>query len=410
MGFLRELTEEYLGSLKYVARIVPREVELPRESPDIVAVVGPRRSGKTFVMLRSVERDLAEGLQALYVPLDEPSLRRLDARRFAEMVREEYREGRVRLYMDEVQDWEDWDSKLRWLHDVKDFQLYVTGSSSALQSSEIPSRLRGRYVSRLVLPFSFREVARAELGAEPSTFRERGALKGLLREYLAWGGFPEVWLYRSREKAVALLETMFYRDIVERHRVREPEALLELAYVVLSSYASPVTWRSLARSLKGLGVEVDAKTAASYVEYMRQAFLVFVVKRFAYSERLRARSPRKVYVVDPAVASLFERPLDLGRRAENVVLVELVRRGCEPGYYVTSRGREVDFAAKCGGSLRLVEVCLEVEEGHVRKVAEAMRELRLREAELVSWDDEDEREVEGGRVRVVPLWKWLLGA
>ncbi|RSN69204.1 ATP-binding protein, partial [Candidatus Korarchaeum cryptofilum] len=187
MGFLREITEEYLGALQYVKE-VPRDVKLPT-SRDIVALVGPRRAGKTFLMLKSVKNLLDSGKQALYISFDELQIRRIDARKLAEMAREEYPRGEIHLFLDEVQEWENWDSKLRWLHDVKDFLLYVTGSSSALQSSEIPSRLRGRYISVLLLPFSFREVSSKEK-IDITTFRERGAIKALLNDYMTWGGFP----------------------------------------------------------------------------------------------------------------------------------------------------------------------------------------------------------------------------
>jgi predicted AAA+ superfamily ATPase len=409
MGLLRELTEEYLGSLKY-AREVAREVALPLGLRDIVAVVGPRRAGKTFLMLKAAEKLLRSGGQALYISFDEPQLRRLDARKLAEMVRGEYPSGPVHLFLDEVQEWVEWDSKLRWLHDVGDFHLYVTGSSSALQSSEIPSRLRGRYISKLLLPFSFREVAAAALGSlEAVTFRERGVLKALLSEYLAWGGFPEVWLYRSREKLVSLLETMFYRDIAERHRIRDTPVFLELATIALSSYACPVTWHSLRRALKRVGVELDVKTVMSYVEHMRQAYLVFVAKRFTHSEREAAASPKKLYLVDPAIAMLFERPMDLGRRAENTVYLELVRRGYEPRYYVTRSGKEVDFAVRRpAGETEVLEVALEDGEEHAKKTAEAARELRAREATVITWDLEGEEEVGGRKIRFTPLWKWLL--
>ena len=104
MGLLRELTEEYLGSLKYV-REVAREVALPLGLRDIVAVVGPRRAGKTFLMLKAAEKLLRSGGQALYISFDEPQLRRLDARKLAEMVRGEYPSGPVHLFLDEVQEW-----------------------------------------------------------------------------------------------------------------------------------------------------------------------------------------------------------------------------------------------------------------------------------------------------------------
>jgi predicted AAA+ superfamily ATPase len=359
MGFLREITEEYLGALQYVKE-VPRDVKLPT-SRDIVALVGPRRAGKTFLMLKSVKNLLDSGKQALYISFDELQIRRIDARKLAEMAREEYPRGEIHLFLDEVQEWDNWDSKLRWLHDVKDFLLYVTGSSSALQSSEIPSRLRGRYISVLLLPFSFREVSSKEK-IDITTFRERGAIKALLNDYMTWGGFPEVWIYRSREKLVSLLETMFYRDVMERHRIRETAVFLELARLAISSYSCPVTWHSLRKAMRAIGVNVDVKTVISYVEYMRQANLLFPVKRFTYSEREALASPKKIYLVDPGIATLLEKPMDRGRRAENLVFLELVRRGYEPCYYVTKTGKEVDFVTM--RERIVVEVALEDWEKH----------------------------------------------
>ncbi len=410
MGLLKEVTDEYIGSLRFL-REIPRDLTLPYDWRDVIALIGPRRVGKTFIMLKTASSILERGGQAIYLSFDEPPFRRLEARKLAEMVREEYPRGVVHLFLDEVQEWTEWDSKVRWLHDMGDFRIYVTGSSSVLQSSEIPSRLRGRYISKLLLPLSFREVATAAAKtrirpADALTFRERGALKSLLGEYMEWGGFPEVWLYMSREKVVSLLETMFYRDIMERHRVRDHLAFMELANLVISNYSNPLTWRSLSRTMRGMGVELDVKTVMNYVEYMRQAFLIFVVRRFTLSAREAAVSPKKVYLVDHGIAKLYERPMDLGRRMENVVLVELVRRGYELGYYITGSGKEVDFVV----GRTVVEVCADAGEEHVRKVAEAMRELRAGSGVIVTWDREEELEYGGRTVRIIPLWWWLIGS
>jgi len=407
MGFLREVTEEYLGALRYV-REVPRDLKLPVGLRDILALVGPRRAGKTFLMLKTIKNLLDSGEQALYISFDELQFRRLEVRKLAEMAREEYPGGEIHLFLDEVQEWKDWDSKIRWLHDVKDFSLYVTGSSSALQSSEIPSRLRGRYISMLLLPLSFREIVASSQGeVKTVTFRERGAIKGMLNDYLTWGGFPEVWIYRSREKLVSLLETMFYRDIMERRKIRESAVFLELARLTISSYACPITWHSLRRAMRSIGIDLDVKTVMSYVEYMRRANLIFLAKRFTYSEREALASPKKVYLVDPGLATLLEKPMDKGRRAENLVYLELVRRGYEPRYYI-KKGKEVDFVATKGGEKLIVEVALEDWEGHMSKVVEAARELRVDEARIVTWDAEGEERIGGCRINVIPLWKWLL--
>jgi len=178
MGFLREITEEYLGALQYVKE-VPRDVKLSIGSRDIVALVGPRRAGKTFLMLKAVKNLLDSGEQALYISFDELQIRRLDARKLAEMAREEYPRGEIHLFLDEIQEWENWDSKIRWLHDVKDFFLYVTGSSSALQSSEIPSRLRG-----VTHPFSSFPSHFARFLPKVKLIRSLSGRKGLLNGYL----------------------------------------------------------------------------------------------------------------------------------------------------------------------------------------------------------------------------------
>jgi predicted AAA+ superfamily ATPase len=117
-------------------------------------------------------------------------------------------------------------------------------------------------------------------------------------------------------------------------------------------------------------------------------------------------SPKKIYLVDPGIATLLEKPMDRGRRAENLVFLELVRRGYEPCYYVTKAGKEVDFVTM--REKIVVEVALEDWEKHTGKVAEAARELGVDEATIVTWDAEEEEKVGNCRIFLVPLWKWLI--
>ena len=396
---IKAITEEYLGSLNYVKEI-KRSIEIT-PSPDIVVVVGPRHAGKTFLMLKKVRELLDSGEQAAYVPFDDPELHGLGPRDFAEAVRKSYPEGRVHIFLDEVQEWKGWDFNLRWLHDVKDFNIYASGSSSKLQSSEIPSKLRGRYISRVVLPLSFREIAGE---TEGTTFRERGAIGKLLDEYIRWGGFPEVWAYRSREKVISLVETMFYRDIVERHRVRDIEIFRNFMYFMLSNYSNNFTWHSLRRAVEFKGLKLDTKSIIKYASYMQDAFMMFTIKRFSYSERERMNSPKKAYLVDTSISSMFESGSDLGRKIENVVFVELMRRFPlnDIYYYVNSEGEEIDFLVR-GSSTKLIEVTVDVDENHLRKVALAASELGVKDAQIISYNNAN------GEDRATPLWKWLLG-
>jgi len=398
---LKEMTLEYVESLKYVDEI-PRRFALPEAGSDIVAVVGPRRVGKTFTLLKKAAETLKAGGQVVYATFDNPELRKWSAKKLAEEVRSLYPTGRVALFLDEVQEWPNWDYSLRWLHDVKDFQIYATGSTSALSVDQVPSRLRGRYISKLLLPLSFAELAH---GAAPHTFRERGALKSLLDDYLKWGGFPEVWKSRSLDKVRALLDTVFYRDVVEARGVREPEEFEALFYTVVENYANPATWRSLARALASEGVEIDPKTVIKYVKYMQWAYLIFVVPPYGR----RRGAPRKIYLVDPAFTNLTKAGLDKGRKIENVTYLHLLRKALEEGgkiYYIKDR-EEVDFYY-VGQERAVVEAAYDPDESHIRKAAKAAEKLGLKRAHVVTWDTEDTRRVGQVDIEIIPLWKWLL--
>lgn len=104
MGIIGEITKEYLESLRFVQE-VKREVVLPDTTTDIVAIVGARRVGKTFLMLQKAREILSRNEQVIYVSMDEPKFKEMEVRRFAELIREEYPKGKVYLFLDEVQEW-----------------------------------------------------------------------------------------------------------------------------------------------------------------------------------------------------------------------------------------------------------------------------------------------------------------
>ena len=408
---LIEITEEYLGSLRFIEEI-PREVELP-QGRDIKAIIGPRRVGKTFLLLKKAE-SLKDSQNVLYLPFDEPELKRLTARELAEKTRGEFPEGRVVLFLDEIQEWREWDVKLRWLHDVGDFDIYISGSSSTLMSSEIPSRLRGRHISRLILPLSFREIT----GNPGKTFRERGKLQAILREYMKWGGFPEVWATKSREKIISILETMFYRDMVERFAFRDVKEFQEAFYHILSLYGGYFTYRSLQRALKSLGVDANLKTIMNYLRAMEESFLVFQLPIFSPSTRERMIKPRKLYLVDTAFASLFFKGHDEGRKLENLVFIELLREksywnpSLEISYYSDGRN-EVDFVVREGPRVReLIQVTYELNAANygreVNGLIKTAKKLGVGKLTIVTLEDETQINEGNLTVEVLPIWKFLL--
>ncbi len=357
---LHDLTLEYLEGLP---KTILGEIPDLTGTRDIVGLIGPRRVGKTVTMLYNVKRLIKNGNQALYVSFDAPI--EMGPRKLAEEVRRVYPRGEVYLFLDEVQEWENWDRNLRYLHDVG-FRLVVSGSTSALSADRVPSKLRGRYVSFLVLPLSL-----GELVERGGTFIKRGELRRAYDLYKVWGGFPEVWLEKSLLKAEAILSTAFFRDMVDRCRVRRVELFKKVFRVVLSSYGNFVSVPKLTRLLKSLGIKVSPTTVLEYLRCMEEAFFIFTVPLYNHSQRRVETSPRKVYLVDPVFINFVSKPRDEGRLLENLVFVELLRRGYRPRYYVTKDGREVDFYV--GDAV--IEVSYEADEEHRKKLEKASKEL-----------------------------------
>jgi len=406
MVSLLEITHEYLESLKYV-REIKRDFKLG-EGTDIFALIGPRRVGKTFTLLKKARKLLDSGRQVIYVSFDEPSLRGMNVRRFAELVRKEYPDGVVYLFLDEVQEWRNWDFNLRWLHDVKDFRIYISGSSSTLMLSEIPRRLRGRYTSKNLYPLSFSEIVNFEV----RTFRDRGRVQRLLEEYLKWGGFPEVWLMKSREKIISLLETIFYRDIIERFKVEDIELFKQVFYFILSNYSNLLSYRSLNRMLKAININIDVKTLIKYVNYMKQAFLILTINIHSYSQRVKTVNPKKIYVIDTSILNLFPQKLDIGRKMENLVFIELLRRKTPTtniSYYKLKTNQEIDFIiSEMNRIKQVIEVTYNLEKTHIEKTLKAMEKLRLKRATIITWNEEEIVKENNKTINVTPLWKWLL--
>ena len=403
---LMEITHEYLESLKYV-REMKRDFKL-EEYTDIFALIGPRRVGKTFTLLKKARELLNSGKQVIYVSLDEPFLRDMNVRRFAELVRKEHSDGIVYLFLDEIQEWENWDFNLRWLHDVKDFRIYVSGSSSTLMTSEIPTRLRGRYVSKNLYPLSFREIVDFEI----KTFRERGRIQKLLEDYLKWGGFPEVWLTKSRGKIMSLLETIFYRDIIERFRIEDAELFKQVFYFTLSNYSNLLSYRSINRMLKTINISIDVKTLIKYVNYMKQAFLLFTLNIHTYSQRVKAVNPKKIYVIDTSILNLFPQKLDIGRKMENLVFIELLRKKTPTtniAYYKLKTNRKIDFIiSEINKIKQLIEVTYNLEKIHIEKTLKTMKKLKLKKATIITWNEEKTIKNGNKTIKVTPLWKWLI--
>jgi hypothetical protein len=433
---LRVILAEWLES--WVPELKPRDFDcslVEGKVRKIYAFPGCRRAGKTYTMFRVMdwlnrERGIEKN-RILYLNFEDERIPRETKTLTSLMpvILETAGEGELFLFLDEIQEIPNWDRWLRRSYDsYKDTHLFASGSSSKLATREIPAALRGRALSFEVFPLSFKEFLSFKGFAYEKSleYTERlvGGLRGHLREYLTYGGFPEVVLEEDpRRKKLIVQEyfrTIVGRDIAERYRIKNFQLLLNfLKYLLNSSYFS--VYKAY-NSLRSAGQKVGKGTLFSYLANAESVYFVYTVPIFSHKIKDQMAYPRKVYFVDNSFINFvgFRFSENFGRLSENAVYMELRRQqSMNPDleiYYWKSRdGKEVDFVVKEGpGVKQLVQVCWDVGDPETKKrevggLVKAMEEFKLREGLVLTGDFEGEERVGGRRIVYKPLWRWLLG-
>jgi uncharacterized protein len=387
LRLVRTLLEEQ--RLRWARRLVRRDLRFSGVDGKIDVAIGMRRSGKTCALVQAMQDLMAAGMQAdriFYVSMDDDRLGPLDAAAAAELldgfyqVLPENHERRCHLLLDEVHVIEGWSRLVRRLHDTKDAKLWLTGSSAKLLSQEIATELRGRSLATTVWPYSFREWLRAR-GQEPERpllgRPSRDRLSRQLEEYLSTGGFPEIVELDTPQRIGILqnyVDVVVFRDVVERHQISNLPAARYLTRLLLRNIARPFSVHKAFSDLRSQGRRISKDTLYQYQSYFEDAFLCFSMGRFGASSRKSEVLPRKVFAVDPGLAAAFfpAGTMDIGRRFENLIYLDLRRQGAEVGYYLTKAGQEVDFVATWpDGRGEVLQVCWDLADASTRAREEA---------------------------------------
>ncbi|ASJ12941.1 ATP-binding protein [Thermococcus thioreducens] len=396
---------------------VEREIDVRIPTTQMaLAIIGPRRVGKTYLMRQIIEKLRSEGIpeeNIAYVNLEDPRLVGTsleDLMVLLEVLREMGGE-KLHLFLDEVQVVDGWERFVRYLLDTGN-RVFVSGSSSKLLSKEIATQLRGRSIAVHVFPFSFGEFLRAR-GFAPKRYlssAKKAELRRLLLEYLEWGGYPEVVLnpHLRIEILKGILDLTIYRDIVERWEVRNLSALRLLLKILARS--SHLTLTKAYSTMKSLGVSIGKGTLADYLEYLSDAFILHRLPPYVRSYKKAELLGFKPYLVDNGLLRITG-VKDKGRLLENLVMVELLRRGFEPGedlFYVPGDGWEVDFLA----GDELIQVSYEIHtlnrERELKALLNATKRVDAERLTVVTFAGKESVELNGRRIDVVPLQDWLL--
>lgn len=393
--------------------------------------VGVRRCGKSTYMFQVIKSLLEKGVSRdniLYLNFFDDRLHNLHHEGLGNVIEAYYslypeKKGTEKIYcfFDEIQVIPAWEAFIDRVQRTENCEVYITGSSAQLLSKEIATQMRGRALSWELFPFSFKEFLNyKEIDSEGflSTKKRLIVQKGF-QEYWESGGFPEVigLEHHLRTKIHQdYFQAILYRDLVERHDIPHPNAVLDLAFKLIDNTGSLYSINSLTGYLQSLHHKAPKSAVSTYVDWFEDAYFLFTVSVFDASLSRRKANPKKIYCIDHAfVTSISSNILvNSGHLLENLVYISLRSIFHNIFYYKTKSGREVDFIVQAPNREKmLVQVCETLANEQTRKrevsaLLEAMEEQGLSAGVIITRNEEDIITIEGKKIEVMPIWRFLL--
>ena len=383
-----------------------------RDKQLIKVVTGVRRCGKSTLMeifqdyLR--EQGVAEE-QIVSVNLEDFDFYELrDPKKLHDYLKARLVSGKMTyLFLDEIQHCEEFPRVVDSLYIKQNVDLYITGSNAHMLSSEIATLISGRYVEIRMLPLSFREYVTGTGDIKD--------LSGKYRRYLETSSFPYALELAEqpnelRDYLEGIYHTIVVKDISLRQRIPDAMMLESITRFVFDSIGSPLSTKKIADSMTSFGRKIDVKTVEKYLRSLMESFIVYQAKRYNIKGKQYLKTLEKYYVVDIGMRTMLlgSRSMDVGHILENVVYLELLRRGYDV-YVGKVDDLEVDFVAmdpkrtiyyQVAATVR-DEQTLKRELAPLQKIADHYQKL------ILTLDDDPEADYEG--IRRINALEWLVG-
>ena len=393
----------------------------------VTVVTGMRRVGKTWFCYQHIKHLMANNIdknRILYINFEDDRLLQFTVENFRLLLNLFYsRDPSLKdltcyFFFDEIQTIENWEIFIRRLIDTENAQIFLTGSSSRLMSSEIATSLRGRSITQKLFPFSFREFLKYRniMLPEGRSSRTLAVLRKNMHDFLEIGGFPEVQDLSSDLRIEILqnyLDVVVLRDVVERHKVSNITALRHMIISILHAPGSCFSVNKFYNTCKSLGIKCTKDHLYQFLDYLCDAFLFYKVPLHTRSERFRIVNPPKLYTIDTGLlgAISFRNSSNRGAFLENLVCITLVRNGFTVEYWKSPDNYELDFITKSPlGELSLIQVCWTIEQGktlqrEIRGLNSAMTQFGKDKGLIITWDEmADVSE----NIQAIPVYDWLL--
>lgn len=405
---LQILLGEFNNKLSLLKDLVVRDIQFPDAPNKIKVAVGMRRAGKTYFLYQQILEMIKNGVDRsciLYINFEDDRLFPLNQQKLAKLVDSFYslypenHERKCYLFLDEIQSVEGWPLVVRRLHDSKNVEIFLTGSSAKLLSKEIVTNLRGRSLAIEIWPYSFGEFLRAKnsvIDRSLYDMKTQDKLRQMFRHYLSEGGFPEVLFFPPdiRQKTLQeYVDIVIYRDILERHNIKNPTLIKYMILSMIHNIGKPFSINKFFNDLKSRGYKVGKDVLYEYADHIEDTYLAFSIPLYDKSIRKIQANPKKIYAVDSGVvrALTMDYESDLGRLFENIIFLELKRLGCHVSYYFTSERYEIDFLIQTPqGHKKFFQVAWDMEEQKTmereqRALQAGIEELKI-DGEIITLD------------------------
>ena len=409
---------------------IEREIELPVQPELIITVPGVRRAGKSSLLMLAVNKLLTSGIKReriLWVNFDDERLDGMSTEELDEVLqayREMYPEIELKavyMFFDEIQNIDGWD--LFVLRVFKSYcrNVYVTGSNAKLLSSEISTALRGWTLDYEILPLSFREFCRFKgIDAHSHLESDKAKRYAAMEEYIHGGGFPKVVLSADKSMKLRLLQgyfnTMLFRDLAERHAIKNIEALRYFLKRVMQNLTKTTSINAIANDMRSNGVSVSKDDLYNWADWAVESYLFVRYPKYSRSLVKENQSLRKYYVIDTGMrqAVLMPQSEDKGKLLENIVALELFRRrGADRKMFYWQDGRECDFVVQREEYVEeLIQVTWDMADEDTRKreiegIKEAAKGTKCDKLTIVTRERKETIEEDGFQIEVVGIEEWL---
>lgn len=373
--------------------------------PDIKVITGIRRSGKSKLLdLFEAFLSQEKSNNIIRILLTKKEFEHLlDRDALYNYIQNKYKPNKSNfLLIDEIQLCNGFETVINSLHDEEKFNIYLTGSNAFLLSSDLATLFGGRVFEINVLPFSFKEF-NTYFGTNIDSFDE----------YFLKGGMSGSYLYANKEDGLkyveSVLKSTIIKDIIQKYKIENEELIKMIARYLMDTVGNKTSFRNIANALTSNFVKTNDKTVSSYVDYLCKSFLFYSISRFDIRGGGYLQTERKYYLSDLSFrfAELGNKKIDRGFLYENLVAIELIRRGYEV-YVGVLYNKEIDFVAIKNNKRIYIQVSDDITKEETFK-REVQPLLSIRDSYpklIIARTKKPEEDYKG--ISIIDIAEWLL--